>query len=75
MDHAGDPAAVGDLPGTGGGRRAVVRTRSVALAPTGRSWAAATTGLFSCHQRATARCLAESVTLSCMPRSHVHNRV
>lgn len=40
----GDPAAAGQLPGAGGGKRAVVRTRSVALSPTGRSWAAATTG-------------------------------
>lgn len=41
---AGDPSALGELPGTGGGKRAVVCTRSVALSPTGRSWAAATTG-------------------------------
>lgn len=43
LGPGGDPTAAGQLPGTGGGKRAVVRTRSVALSPTGRSWAAATT--------------------------------
>ncbi|KAK9915110.1 hypothetical protein WJX75_004822 [Coccomyxa subellipsoidea] len=40
---AGGPAGAEDLPGTGGKRRPAVRSRAVALSPTGRSWAAATT--------------------------------
>ena len=40
---AGGPAGKQDLPGTGGKRRAMIRTRAVALGPTGRSFAAATT--------------------------------
>lgn len=39
----GGPAGAEDLPGTGGKRRPAVRSRAVALSPTGRSWAAATT--------------------------------
>ena len=54
--HAGGPSGVGDLPGTGGGRRPQVRSRAVALSPTGQSWAAATTEgllLYSLDQGAT----------------------
>ncbi|KAK9845761.1 hypothetical protein WJX81_001752 [Elliptochloris bilobata] len=41
---AGGPAGEGALPGTGGGRRAPpIRTRAVALSPTGACFAAATT--------------------------------
>lgn len=40
---AGGPAGADDLPGTGGKRRPAVRSRAVALSPTGRCWAAATT--------------------------------
>ena len=39
----GGPAGEEDLPGTGGKRRPAVRSRAVALSPTGRCWAAATT--------------------------------
>lgn len=40
---AGGPAGAEQLPGTGGKRAPVVRTRCVTLSPTGRAWAAATT--------------------------------
>ncbi|KAK9830156.1 hypothetical protein WJX72_010038 [[Myrmecia] bisecta] len=40
---AGGPAGADQLPGTGGKKRPVVRSRAVCLAPTGRAWAAATT--------------------------------
>ncbi len=39
----GDLAAAADVPGTAGKKRAAARSRAVCLAPTGRSWAAATT--------------------------------
>ena len=54
--RAGGPSGVGDLPGTGGGKRPQVRSRAVALSPTGQSWAAATTEgllLYSLDQGAT----------------------
>ncbi|GFR41863.1 hypothetical protein Agub_g2644, partial [Astrephomene gubernaculifera] len=38
-----DLAASADVPGTSAGKRPMVRCRSVALSPTGRVWAAATT--------------------------------
>lgn len=54
--HAGGPSGAGDLPGTDGKRRPQVRSRAVALSPTGQSWAAATTEgllLYSLDQGAT----------------------
>jgi periodic tryptophan protein 2 len=43
-NRPGGPAAETDLPGTGAKvKKAVIRTRSVALSPTGRAWCAATT--------------------------------
>jgi len=38
-----DAAAQADVPGTTAGKRPTARTRNVALSPTGRCWAAATT--------------------------------
>ncbi|KAJ9530419.1 hypothetical protein QJQ45_000793 [Haematococcus lacustris] len=38
-----DAAAAADVPGAGKGKRPSARTRSLALSPTGRCWAAATT--------------------------------
>eukprot|EP00884_Botryococcus_braunii_P018730 jgi/Botrbrau1/5540/Bobra.0023s0024.1 len=43
LTTAGGLEGATELPGTGGKRRAAIRTRCVALAPTGRCWAAATT--------------------------------
>lgn len=43
LGPGGDPRGVGDLPGTGSNRKVAIRSRAVALSPTGRSWAAATT--------------------------------
>ena len=40
---AGGAAGESGLPGTGGRRAPAIRTRHVALSPTGRAWAAATT--------------------------------
>ncbi|PRW59321.1 periodic tryptophan 2-like protein [Chlorella sorokiniana] len=40
---AGGAAGESGLPGTGGQRAPIIRTRHVSLSPTGRSWAAATT--------------------------------
>ena len=40
---AGGPGGKDELPGTGGKRRAAIRSRAVALSPSERSWAAATT--------------------------------
>lgn len=40
---SGGRVADADLPGTGKKKKAIVRTRAVALAPTGRHWCAATT--------------------------------
>lgn len=43
--RAADAAAASGLPGTAsrGGKRAVARSRCIALSPTGRQWAACTT--------------------------------
>ncbi|PSC76313.1 periodic tryptophan 2-like protein [Micractinium conductrix] len=41
--RGGGAAGQSGLPGTGGKRAPAIRTRHVALSPTGRSWAAATT--------------------------------
>ncbi len=43
LPAGGDPAAAADVPGTAGKKRPVARSRAVCLAPTGRTWAAATT--------------------------------
>lgn len=53
---AGGPAGASELPGTGGKKRPQVRSRAVALSPTGQSWAAATTEgllLYTLDQGAT----------------------
>ncbi|WIA36397.1 hypothetical protein OEZ86_007709 [Tetradesmus obliquus] len=43
LPAGGDPAAAADVPGTASRKRAVARTRALALSPTGATWAAATT--------------------------------
>jgi periodic tryptophan protein 2 len=43
LPAGGDPAAAADVPGTATRKRAVARTRALALSPTGATWAAATT--------------------------------
>jgi len=53
---AGGPSGASELPGTGGKKRPQVRSRAVALSPTGQSWAAATTEgllLYTLDQGAT----------------------
>ena len=69
---AGGPAGASELPGTGGKKRPQVRSRAVALSPTGQSWAAATTEgllMYTLDQGATfdPTDLTEDITPQVMP--------